>query len=555
MEKMSMELQGMERNKLDFILTDLLPVELSNLFSFYEFYSYLSTKRSHRVLQDILATLKASRVKGDKVLFTNGWASCPLRYKIIKGTDSMRKMSVIHPYAALNIYFFIECYQKDILNYFEKKHDFSLRYHQKNKQLYYKARSKNVTAYFQKQIKSTGKSIIQQAGNYFYVGPYMSINAFTGSDQWRTCNFNFRYYARTDFKACFDSIYTHAFSWIIEKNSLDSKDAKNSHLALVIDRLMQNINGHISNGIVVGPEFSRMIAEILLEHVDKEVKHSLLQDGIKTKRDYRIYRYVDDIFIFANETRSIDRILETYREISEKYLLHLNELKLVKGTTPCLPKDWLQPTRQLSEMIGNYFYHGNHADFLKLDVAKQHVVGKNYIHIDTIKDGINVLMQTYLNDRRTIVSYLLSTLLNNISKKKTGYRLFKKDKGTKNERKHNINSALLILDMALYIYAYFPSFDQTQKVISIISYMDSEIKFRKKDDDEIYNQTLMELNNKFNKYSFIFRNANLFDICDWFPFFREYQMTFNVETENALLKKASELDDLNRSPSSRQSKK
>lgn len=37
---------GLERNRLDYILTDLLPVELSELFSFSQFYSFLLQKKS-----------------------------------------------------------------------------------------------------------------------------------------------------------------------------------------------------------------------------------------------------------------------------------------------------------------------------------------------------------------------------------------------------------------------------------------------------------------------------------------------------------------------------
>ena len=78
--------------------------------------------------------------------------------------------------------------------------------------------------------------------------------------------------AKVDYKSCFDSIYTHSYAWIIERNIIDAKDAKNSHLFLTIDRILQNINGRSSNGIIVGPEFSRMIAEILLQRIDVEVK-------------------------------------------------------------------------------------------------------------------------------------------------------------------------------------------------------------------------------------------------------------------------------------------
>ena len=77
----------------------------------------------------------------------------------------MREMSVIQPFSALNLFLFIECYQKEILNYFEAHHDFSIRYHKKSTDLYYKSRSGKVTQYFQNQSFRAGRSIIQQEVN------------------------------------------------------------------------------------------------------------------------------------------------------------------------------------------------------------------------------------------------------------------------------------------------------------------------------------------------------------------------------------------------------
>ena len=43
---------GLERNKLDFILTDLLPVEVSELFSFTSFYEFLTEKPQQKVINN-----------------------------------------------------------------------------------------------------------------------------------------------------------------------------------------------------------------------------------------------------------------------------------------------------------------------------------------------------------------------------------------------------------------------------------------------------------------------------------------------------------------------
>lgn len=519
---------GLERNKLDYILTDLLPVEISELFSFSQLYAFLLAKDRQKTLETLIHEIQQVKAKSCSLMFKEGWSTKPLKYRILKGNDTMREMSVIQPFSALNLYIFIECYQKEILSYFEKHHEFSIRYHKKNTDLYYKSKSGKVTQYFQDQSSRVGRGVIQQAANYFRIVPFESINSFADSRIWRMCNFKYKYYAKLDYKACFDSIYTHAFTWIIERNVVDAKAASNSHLFVTIDRILQNINGRSSNGIVVGPEFSRMMAEILLQHIDSEMCLSLGKDGICYNVDYVAFRYVDDIFLFANQSQILDQILAKYKTIAERYLLRLNELKLVKGTTPCLPKEWLGKTRQLSDIIGNFFFQGKKVDYEKLPEEERFLVKTDYISVDRIKDEIAVLVKQHSDDARTIVSFLLSTLLNNISKKKNGYSLF---------GKQQLGKALLLLDMALYIYAFYPSFDQTRKIISIIAYMNSEVDF--KTDEKAHEK----MGRVINRYAFVFQSGNIFDLCDWFPFFHEYNIVLDAKTERALIHTAEECND------------
>ena len=519
---------GLERNKLDYILTDLLPVELSELFSFSQLYAYLMEKDNQKKLDTIICVLKKNKAKGNLPMFKDGWSTKPLKYRILKGNGMTREMSLIQPFSALNLFLFIECYQKEILNYFESHHDFSIRYHKKSTDLYYNSRVGKTTQYFQAESSRIGRDAIQQSGKYFKTVPFESINSFADSRIWRMCNFKYKYYAKLDYKACFDSIYTHAFTWAIERNVVDAKDANNTHLFITIDRILQNINGRSSNGIVVGPEFSRMMAEILLEHIDSEISLALKKDNITHNIDYAAFRYVDDIFLFANQPQVLDQILVKYKTIGERYRLSINELKLEKGTTPCLPKEWLEKTRQLSDIIGKLFYQGRKSDYDSLPEEDRFLVRTEFIPVDRIKDEIAVLVKRYPNDCRTIVSFLLSTMLNNISKKKNGYTLF-------NQR--HLGKALLLLDITLYIYAFYPSFDQTRKVISIISYINSEINF--KSDSKAHES----LSRSLNRYAFIFQSGNIFDLCDWFPFLHEYSIELDAKTENILIQVAEKSND------------
>ena len=517
-----MSWNGLERNKLDFILTDLLPVELSELFSYTQFYNYLMKKNQSISLNSCLNKIKNNKARGLAIM-EDGWSTKPLKYNIMKGTNTTREMSILQPLSVINAYLFMECYQKEILDYLSRTPSFSLRYHKKKTDLYYKTRSKKIIEYFQKQSDSSERNAIQQTGAYFNIYPFESINAFTSSRKWREANFCYDYYAKIDYKSCFDSIYTHSFSWIIERNTVDAKKAKNPQLFVSIDRVLENINGRYSNGIVVGPEFSRMMAEILLQYIDYSVRILLEKAGIEYKRDYVVYRYVDDIFIFTKEQRLINEIIDGYTSIGKKFRLQLNELKLSKGDTPCLPKEWLERTRTLSDVISNLFFKGKKADYEKMPEEQRHIVITDNFPVDRVKDEIAVLIKTYSEDKRTIVSFLLSIFVNQIGKIKKGYKLF---------GKNCIGQAMLIIDLVLYIYSFFPSFDQSRKVISIISYINKEINFKNNELAKI------KLQNAVRRYYFVFQKGNLFDICDWFPFFSEYGISLDVLSESRIVQKA-----------------
>ena len=244
---------NIERNKLDYILTDIMPVEVSELFSYGKFYKFLLDHQKE--LNNIVGEMLKDKSNGKILFLDRKWSSTPLKYNILKGVDGFREINLVQPISALNIYFFVECYQKEILDCLENNNCFSLRYHRKNNDLYYKRKTNCQTEYFVKTSKKMDKSILQQTGAYFKLYKFNSVSSFTNSKLWKQCNFKYKYFAKVDYKSCFPSIYTHTYKWIIERNTIDSKDAKNSNLFIIIDRILQNINGKSSNGIIVGPEF------------------------------------------------------------------------------------------------------------------------------------------------------------------------------------------------------------------------------------------------------------------------------------------------------------
>lgn len=519
----SMKHQNIERNKLDYIISDLLPVEIPELFSLNGFYKYLIENQN--TLDKIVSSIKSKRAKNDEILFENGWATAPLKFNILKGFDGQRELSLIQPFSMINIYLFLECYQKELLILLRENAIFSLRYHRKNNDLYYKKRIKQISEYYQSTAKKVDKGILQQTGAFYKIYPFNSVSSFTSSKKWQQLNFKYSNFARMDYKSCFDSIYTHVYKWITQKNVVDSKDAKNGSLYVTIDRILQNINSKSSNGVVVGPEFSRMIVELLLQEIDVEVMTRLSKKGFVKGKDYDIYRYVDDIFIFACSSELVEEIIMTITSVAQKYLIRPNELKLLKTTTPFILSNWLSRTRELSEKIAGLFY--SNKEMNDFDENEKYLLKETYSSVEKIKNDFNSIICEFPNEKRTIVSFCLSTLLNNISKKKNGIKLLKPQ---------SENRAFHILELAMYIYAFCTCFEHTQRIISMIVYFDDELKFQ----DNSYNHKKLQA--LFSKYMFILIRGNLNDLSNLFLLFYEYKIIIPSNYEEKIYKRIEEMN-------------
>ena len=348
----SMDLNNIERNQLDYFLTDVLPTELSDRFTYIYFYKYLISKNKD-IQSMIRHQIKAKNDNNSDILFSGSksWCSMPLKYTIMKQLHSEREISLLQPIAAVELFLFISTYQKEILSILDKNAIFSLRYHKRNNELVYKNTKKSVIKYFSDLQSETDKEVLEQTGMFFDIGPFKSIAQFTSSEEWFLLNSKYKFFIRTDYKSCFDSIYTHTFNWIIGKDVNDTKKFNNGSIYSSIDRILMNINARTSNGIVVGPEFSRMIAEILLQAIDREVYSRLLNQGTIAGINYNVYRYVDDIFIFAQSEKLANIVVDLYAEVARKYLLQLNETKLYRSKVPFVLEEWLNDTNSFTNKI------------------------------------------------------------------------------------------------------------------------------------------------------------------------------------------------------------
>lgn len=539
MEKKSMDLNNLKRNQLDYILTDVLPTELSDRFTFSYFYEYLINHNAE-ITEMINFLLKMKNKSKQETLFNGGnnWITMPLKYTIMKDLHSDREISLLQPMAAVQLFAFIAIYQKELLTILDKNSFFSLRFHHRNNDLCYKNKNKAVIKYFLDESTIAGRDIIEQTGMFFDINPYKSIAAFTSSEDWLVLNSKYKYFIRTDYKACFDSIYTHTFKWLIGKDVNDTKDFKNANIYTSIDRILQNINARTSNGIVVGPEFSRMIAEILLQSIDNSVYSKLLNKGIIAGEDYNIYRFVDDIFIFAESEKLANEIIDIYAEASRRYLLRLNDAKLYKNKVPFVLDEWLNATNLFTNRASTLLFTTKEEQRVSIenrtDNSAPNEALKPYLLKSralangkrAIMNQLNELICKYETKDRTIVAYFLGMILNKVSRNKGKITIFKE----------NVSESTVInfLDLIFYAYSFFPNFNNTQRLLSIISYV--------RDEYDIFEQK-EKLQALINRYAFIFEKGNLNDIINLILFCKQAQIEIPYKQEEKIVKTLREKDD------------
>ncbi|MBH0163199.1 RNA-directed DNA polymerase [Fictibacillus sp. 26RED30] len=251
----------------------------------------------------------------------------PFNFLIYKNESSTRLLSLIHPLAQLNIFKVVEKYDLEIINFFKQNAIFSLRYP-------YKVNNKfvNINDTISKNLLSLLNEDSDDSSwypsSYFIKKRFTRINHFYNSNFIRKLEIKYSKLMKIDFQNCFYNIYTHSLDWsYLGDIQLAKENRSNLRVSTILDKVLQAANFGETNGIVVGPEFSRYIAEFVLCNIDKIVYEKLKQKRLLNKIDYEVLRFMDDIFIFCNESIHASEIKKVIEEACFRYRLSINETK------------------------------------------------------------------------------------------------------------------------------------------------------------------------------------------------------------------------------------
>lgn len=304
-------------NKYRVLLTEVLPYELPLMYDNEGFYNNMQDESLRKIFVETFNGI------------LKDW-TIPFDYSIRKyGGDKSRKLSLIHPYTQLECVDFYEkhdCYMLSLCC----NSPFSIRYITERAKCVFKEENDDTNPQNQQnRIEIIDDGLERYYRSYFIYKQYDMMYKFFTSGDYLRLEQKYDNLLKMDIASCFYHIYTHTIAWAIKGKEQAKELVNKSTFENDFDSLMQHTNYNETNGIVVGPEISRIFAEIILQRIDVNVVNRLKKSpyNFRLGRDYEVRRYVDDHYIYANKEEDLHKILEVYKDELQFYKLYVNDSK------------------------------------------------------------------------------------------------------------------------------------------------------------------------------------------------------------------------------------
>lgn len=250
----------------------------------------------------------------------------PYRYAVSRGGGEFRTLSLVHPLGQVQIARFYHSYDHLICEYAGRS-GYSIRKPIKIGNAFALASESPYFAKFRKAIvmsKINIDGIAQSPSSYFVYSGYDRLYRFFQSKDHRRLEKKFRFRLALDIGRCFDSIYTHSVTWATLSKHVAKMHIQSSNFGNSFDKVMRQLNYNETSGICVGPETSRIFAEIILARIDRLLEARLSKREIEAHSNYECRRYVDNYYFFANDEDTLKAIEIELGYCLNEFKLHLN---------------------------------------------------------------------------------------------------------------------------------------------------------------------------------------------------------------------------------------
>lgn len=306
-------------NKYRVLLTEVLPYELPLVMNNEGFYCNMQDSSLRKLLLDVF---QGAAKPG-------AW-TIPFDYDIRRvGGEKSRKLSIMHPITQLDCVEFYAKYDDYMLNLCSNS-PFSIRYVDRKARCIFPYNNKNedIEDAMERHVELAEDNIETLYRSYFSYKKYdLAYKFFESGDNLRLEQ-KYPYMMTLDIAGCFYHIYTHSVAWAVKGKTVAKDNIGRKTFENEFDLLMQHTNYDETNGIIVGPEISRIFAEIIMQAIDLSIMRKIKEKyAYRLGIDYEIRRYVDDSYIYALSQSVLDDISSIYQEQLAFYKLDINKSK------------------------------------------------------------------------------------------------------------------------------------------------------------------------------------------------------------------------------------
>jgi hypothetical protein len=435
-------------NKYRVLLTEVLPYELPLMLDNEGFYLNMQDES----LQKIFKETFVGKLKD--------W-TIPYDYSVRKyGGDKSRKLSLMHPYTQLQCVDFYAKHDNYMLSLCSNS-PFSIRYIEKRAKCIFKKEDdeNEVAQSYLKRVEIFDDEIEKYYRSYFMYKQYDMMYKFFISGDYLRLEQKHSHLMKMDIANCFYHIYTHTIAWAIKGKKLAKDFIGKTTFENEFDSLMQHTNYNETNGIIVGPEISRIFAEIILQRIDVNVLNRLKQKPLSLKlgRDYEVRRYLDDHYVYANSEENLRKILEVYKEELQFYKLFVNESKLEFLERPFV-SDISDAKREISTLMSciadKWLEKDDEGRYL-------HMVNNEMKAFSSVVNAFRSLVHRYKQKYGTLNRYLLTLLISQIGKEMN------------REKIPDASTGLLLMytEIAFYVFSLDMNASASIKLCRILEYL------------------------------------------------------------------------------------
>lgn len=438
------------------LITETLPYETPIIFSNDGLHKNVLSESKNEIFESIRNSL---------ILQTDHNATVPYKYKIKKTPTELRTLSVIHPSSQIKFTEFYKEYAKLICHYCGLS-NFSIRAPYKvASTVFYKNTWENISKFKRGGVATESTDTrSRHSSSFFAYRGHDRLYKFYNSNEFLNLEKDYNFFLTLDVSKCFDSIYTHSIAWATKSKPIAKKNLNiSTTFGSVFDTHMQRANYNETNGILIGPEVSRIFSEIIFQRIDLnvELRLSTHERRLKNNIDYTIRRYVDDIFVFTRSESDANLVAEIYTEELNNYNLHVNKNKVKLYTRPFFStksKVISETNSAINEFCEKFLSPANNNERLVPEkIFRPQKLIKSFI------DSIKSICSSNSVNYDAVSSYLISALTNRIKK-----IINIESRETINSPQLYCDSIINIIEVMFFFYTTAPSVSSSYKLSTSI---------------------------------------------------------------------------------------